>query len=59
MAGMVGPSQAELEFVRNEDGTVLFTFLVTEEGEYKLNLKFLHYQLPGILGGLLIRSVCN
>jgi len=47
VAQLIGPSKADLRFARNEDGTVSFLFMVTESGEYKLNLKFQHYHIPG------------
>jgi len=46
-AKMDGPSSPDLAFKDNDDGTVSATFKPTAPGNYKLHLKYSHYNLKG------------
>jgi len=42
-----GPSKAQLTCVDNSDGTCSASYLPTEVGEYKVNVKFAEEHIPG------------
>jgi len=42
-----GPSKAQLTCVDNSDGTCSASYLPTEPGEYKVNVKFAEEHIPG------------
>ena len=42
-----GPSKAQLTCVDNSDGTCSASYLPTEAGEYKINVKFAEEHIPG------------
>jgi len=42
-----GPSKAQLSCVDNSDGTCSASYVPTEPGEYKINVKFAEEHIPG------------
>ena len=42
-----GPSKAQLTCVNNNDGTCSASYVPTESGEYKINVKFAEEHISG------------